>query len=278
LFEKLFLALSDYHYSMKIHFKDKEGGVLLTRILPEIMEGLGNVIDTIKTEFQQSKGRKLNRLMYIVLTHKGLKPGVKVGPANLQEETKDIVDRCHEKINSVLESHQTLLSNESLKIFIVVLGSAHMAFIGQERTKARSVIDQIGGGDADEPSSMTQYFLKIPQHPDFDGYCIPVSLILAACVQRGSAAASSTRKGTVQNGYIAKGKLLEKINSTSPKLQKRALNALTSEFNKMTAKYKCLQKSAYSFKMGPILPKLANEYKVNFVIHDLKKSVFCIKN
>ena len=261
---------------MKIDFK--EGTIpLLRQILPQVMQGLTQVIDDIKASFSN-----LNRLMYVTLTHSGLTPGVKIGPSNLNSDTNEIVTKCYEKVNFVLESHQTLNCNETLNIYIVVLGSKHMKHIGEETKKARLVIDQLGGaGDAGD--EMAKYCLKIPQHSSFKGFCIPLSLIMAACIQRGLAYKYFIEhrfkndrerhyigEGT-ERGYKRKGEWMSKFGSTNRNYRSRAFDTLTKEFEKMKRMFpRSLNKDPYSYSLRPILQKLAKHYKVNYVIHSLK--------
>lgn len=261
---------------MKIDFKEGTRQ-LLRQILPQVMQGLTDVINDIKASFSN-----LNRLMYVTLTHSGLTPGVKIGPSNLNSDTNEIVTKCYEKVNFVLESHQTLNCNETLNIFIVVLGSKHMKHIGEETKKARLVIDQLGGaGDAGD--EMAKYCLKIPQHPSFKGFCIPLSLIMAACIQRGLAykylkkhQSENDRErhyigeGTAK-GYKTKGESMSKFGSRNRNYQSRAFDTLTKEFEKMKRILPTsLNKDPYSYSLRPILQKLARHYKVNYVIHSLK--------
>ena len=265
---------------MKIDFKQKEDNALLMTLLPEVIDGLREVIDDIKEQFNKLIGRRLDRIIYITLTHSGLKPGVKVGPLNLKDDTNEIVRTLHEKINAVLESHHTLECNESLNIYIVVLGDPHMVLIKSQETKALSILDKVGGSNDVAEKFMAKYFLKLPEDKLFDGLCIPLSLILSAVVQRYEACrgyktmTKKTKK--TKTGYMVKGKQMKQINSKSGSRKRIAVDALKKEFDKKKEKLRCCQDEPYKFKLQPILRHLANHYEVNFVIHSLKQSVFFI--
>ena len=91
-----------------------------------IISALSGIIAAIQAIFQELKERfaaNPNRIMYITMVHDGLRPGVKIGPFQFSKDTvEEIVQRCHEKIDSVLESHASLDVNRSLEFFIRVLG------------------------------------------------------------------------------------------------------------------------------------------------------------
>ena len=257
---------------MKINFKQKEDNALLMSVLPEVIDGLKEVIDNIKEQFGKLTGRRLDRLMYITLTHIGLTPGVKVGPLNLKNDTNEIASTLHEKINAVLESHHTLECNESLNIYIIVLGDPHMAHIKSQETKALSILDKPGGSNDVAEKSMAKYFIKLPDNEIFDGLCIPMSLILSAVVQKSEACGGYMTRDKVKRrtGYVGKGKKMKQINSKNPTIKRDAVDALKKEFDKKKKELLCCQNEPYNFKLQPILRELANHYKVNFVIHSLK--------
>lgn len=113
-------ALTDYHFNLKIDIKNKGENLLVVSALNGILEGMRANFEDLKEEYDGN----LDREIYITMCHDDLNPGIRIGPSNFfRESVAEIVLKCQEKIDRVLESHASLSANKSLNFYIIVYGN-----------------------------------------------------------------------------------------------------------------------------------------------------------
>ena len=113
-------SLTDYHFNLKIGIKNQGEKLLVVSAMTGILEGMRAIFEDLKQQFRGN----LDREMYITMCHDDLNPGIRIGPSNFNRESvSEIVQKCQEKIDRVLESHASLSANKSLNFYIIVYGN-----------------------------------------------------------------------------------------------------------------------------------------------------------
>ena len=170
--------LSDFHYRMRIDFKQNQDNIVLQDFLPVLANGIVGVIDNIKTYFQD-----LNRLVFIKFAQNGLRPAIKIPVSHLQNESsEEIANKVISRLSAVLESHSGMKADASINIFFIVLGEEHMIAIDRIRRNALKNADIPTSGGANE--KRVKYLITIPValYPESDQLCLPLSIILASFI------------------------------------------------------------------------------------------------
>ena len=249
--------LSDFHFRMRIDFKQNQDNIVLQDFLPLLANGIVGVIDYIKTYFQD-----LNRLVFIKFAQNGLRPAIKIPVSHLQNESsEEIANKVISRLSAVLESHSGMKADASINIFFIVLGSEHMDAIDRIRRNAYRNADIPTSGGANE--KRVKYLITIPValYPESDQLCLPLSIILASFIEYGA---------ILGNINFNSGVTMSKMASKNIELQKKACASLKNEFEKLTKKYPQMIQKQYTF--NTICPLLAKHFKINIVIHQLGKS------
>ena len=190
--------LTDYHFNLKIGIKNKGEKLLVVSAMTGILQGMRGIFEDLKQQFR----RNLNREIYIWLVHEDLNPGIRIGPCNFKRDSvSEIVQKCQEKIDRVLESHASLSANKSLNFYIIVygnfkctksskcfvstiisnLGKEHMEAIERKHNYATRISLVPTRGKSALNCKDPEYIIRIPDDfPGFQGLCLPLAILLVS--------------------------------------------------------------------------------------------------
>ena len=112
-----------------------------------------------------------------------------------------------------------------------------------------------------ETENSPSYLIEIPQNTEFEGYCLILSIILGAILEKGII--------LKETKYEEKAKKLWHIKNKDKSKKKLACSALKNQFDTVMKNHPRL-KALNTHTLENTCPILARFYKVNIVIHELE--------
>lgn len=187
---------------------------------------------------------------------------------DLQGDTDAVISRFLSDIEKTLESHKVMRIDQTFKVCVTVIGNKLLETIRsrpstRQTTKQSKMIHGCLKSLLFQPKGTVSILEGIPTsrvqeiQTYFSGLCLPVSIIIAACVLLAK---------LQRDGYDERGAQMKRLFSKIKGEKVQGMKAAKKEFDRLL-KAKKVCHDANEQYLEEVCPNLSEEYSVNILIH-----------